>query len=448
MSLQRTVWNRLEAWRDNPDHRALLIDGARQVGKTYLVREFAAARYDVFLEINFLETPSAVRVFDGDLDADTIITNLSVYSPRPFIPGRTLIFLDEIQECPRARAAIKFLVDDGRFDYIESGSLLGISYKKVPSYPVGYEEQLTMRPLTLQEFFQANGIQQQILEQVGECFINRTDVPVPIHERLLKLFRYYMIVGGMPAAVSTFIATHDLRATLHIQQDILALYRQDISKYASNKMHVRAILDAIPSQLDKKNKRFILADLAKTARMERYASDFMWLADAGVTLPCYNVRDPSCPLAINEQRNLMKVFLNDVGLLSAAGLGTTQQAILEGEIGINWGSFLENLVAQELVAHDFRPYYYDKAKIGGIDFLIQRGNEIVPIEAKSGNDFTRHAALNNLMAVEEWHLRHAIVLCGGNVSRHPDNDAITYMPWYMAMYLEQPQVRHPIVTDL
>lgn len=447
MTLRRTVWERLVEWKANPRRRALLVDGARQVGKTYLIRRFAAEYYDIVLEINFLETPSAIDAFAGDLDADTIITNLSIYSDRPFVPGRTLIFLDEIQECPRARTAIKFLVDDGRFDYIESGSMLGVSYKEVPSYPVGYEEKLTMYPLTLEEFLYANGIQKSIIDRTRACFTSKTPVPAPVHERLLTLFRRYMVVGGMPAVVSSFVETHDLRAVFNVQRGILDLYRQDIAKYAATKMHIRSIFDAIPSQLDKKNKRFVLADLSKNARMERYASDFMWLADAGVVIPCRNVTEPVSPLKINEHRSLMKVFMADVGLLSAFGMGDARRELLTGDAGINWGSFLENLIAQELLAHGLEPYYYDRARIGEVDFLVERDGQVIPIEAKSGKDYTRHAALNNLLAVKEWGLDQAIVLCADNVSVDDDEPAITYMPWYMTMFIEKPQPGHIIIEE-
>ncbi|TPF86205.1 hypothetical protein BW13_06850 [Bifidobacterium sp. UTCIF-37] len=232
-----------------------------------------------------------------------------------------------------------------------------------------------------------------------------------------------------------------------VQRGILDLYRQDIAKYAATKMHIRSIFDAIPSQLDKKNKRFVLADLSKSARMERYASDFRWLADAGVVIPCRNVTEPVSPLKINEHRSLMKVFMADVGLLSAFGMGDARRELLTGDAGINWGSFLENLIAQELLAHGLEPYYYDRARIGEADFLIEQNGQVIPIEAKSGKGYTRHAALNNLLAVREWGLGQAIVLCADNVSVDDDQPAITYMPWYMTMFIEKPQPEHIIIEE-
>ena len=433
MALARTAYQKLLAWKQRPQHKALLISGARQVGKTYLVREFARAEYGAFLEINFIETPSAVQAFEGDLDAQTIITNLSVYAASPLVPGNTLVFLDEVQMCPRARTAIKFLVDDGRFDYIESGSLLGVTYQAVPSIPVGYEEQLQLMPLSLSEFFGACGIQREVLDHVGGCVRAGRPVPEPIHSRLLRLFRIYMAVGGMPAAVQAYVDSFDLAAVLQIQRDVLALYRQDIARYAPDKPHVHRIFDAIPAELDKKNKRFMLSDLAKSARMNRYESDFMWLVDAGVGLPCYNATAPVVPLAVNVRRNLFKLFLCDVGLLAAAAVGPVQRELIQGDLSINWGSFLENAVAQQLAACGIDLYYYDKSKIGEVDFLVQRAGRVVPLEAKSGAVYTKHRALDNLMAVEEWGLAQGVVLCGGNVAAE---GRLVYVPWYALACLE------------
>ncbi|MBX9033480.1 ATP-binding protein [Gordonibacter massiliensis (ex Traore et al. 2017)] len=445
MSLKRKALAQLKQWRADPGHRALLITGARQVGKTYLVREFARARYDAFLEINFVRTPDAADIFEGNLDASTIIAGLTAFSRKALVPGKTLIFLDEIQECPRARTAIKFLVDDGRFDYIESGSLLGVRYKEVPSYPVGYETELRMYPLTLEEFFDACGIQPEVFEHVRACFSRRAPLPVAMHERLLKLFRLYLVVGGMPAAVQEFVDSSDLARVLKIQTDVLAQYRQDIARYASDKAHVHAIFDHIPAELDKKNKRFKLSDLAKSARMERYASDFMWLADAGVALPCYNVTEPKAPLAINVRHSLLKVFLCDVGLLSAATGGGVQFDILQGNIDVNWGSMLENAIAQQLVAHGFDLYYYDKQKIGEVDFLLQDGKSIVPLEAKSGKDFRQHAALDNLLAMQEWHLDSAYVLCTCNIEQA---EKVVYLPWYALVCIEPIGLPSSFVIDM
>lgn len=445
MAIQRNLFQQLKEWKDRPDHKALLIDGARQVGKTFAVRQFAAENYEVFLEVNFVKTPGAKAIFEGDLDAATVIMGLTAYSGTALLPGKTLIFFDEIQECPRARTAIKFLVDDGRFDYAESGSLLGVTYQYVDSLPVGYEEELRAYPLTFAEFAAAAGIQPEVLEEARRACQAQEPVLPAVNDRLLRAFRIYMAVGGMPAVVQTYVDTGDLARVLEVQRGILALYRQDVSKYAPNKAHVNAIFDAIPAQLDKKNRRFKLSDLAKTARMERYESDFMWLADAGVALPCYNVSAPTVPLQINLQHNLFKLFLCDCGLLSAASVGAVQFDIIQGDLSINQGSFLENVVAQELLAHGFSLSYYDKSKIGEVDFVLQRGSAILPVEAKSGSDFKVHRALDNLMDVEEWSLGHAVVLCNGNVEK---DGRVTYLPWYAVSFIEQERLPESYVVRI
>ena len=443
MAIQRKLFQQLKDWKDRPDHKALLIDGARQVGETFAVRQFAAEHYEVFLEINLVKSPRAKSIFEGDLDAPSIIMGLTAYSGTALLPGKTLIFFDEIQECPRARTAIKFLVDDGRFDYVESGSLLGVTYQHVDSLPVGYEDELRAYPLTFAEFAVAAGIQPETLEEARRACKAQQPVLSVANDRLLRAFRIYMAVGGMPAAVQTYVDTGDLARVLEVQRGILALYRQDVAKYAPNKAHVNAIFDAIPAQLDKKNRRFKLSDLAKTARMERYESDFMWLADAGVALPCYNVSAPTVPLQINLQHNLFKLFLCDCGLLSAASVGAVQFDIIQGDLSINQGSFLENVVAQELLAHGFRLSYYDKSKIGEVDFVLQRGSTILSVEAKSGSDFKIHRALDNLMDVEEWGLERAVVLCNGNVEK---DGRVTYLPWYAVSFIEQERLPESFVV--
>lgn len=445
MVLARNVYSEFEAWKNTPDHGALLVTGARQVGKTFLIREFAEANYEVVLEINFVETPSAKAIFEGDLDADTLIANLTAFGSVALEQGATLVFLDEIQECPKARTAIKFLVDDGRFDYIESGSLLGVLYNEVSSLPVGYERVIRMFPLSLEEFFVANGVQSDVLDLARRCCEEGVSVPTVAHDKLLRLFRLYLAVGGMPAAVKEFVATSDLARVLQIQRDIVMLYRQDIARYAPNKAHVHAIFDAMPAELDKKNKRFKLSDLSKTARMERYASDFMWLVDAGVALPCYNAVAPQTPLEINAQHNLFKLFMCDVGLLSAASVGAVQFDLVSGNVAINWGSFLENTVAQQLVTNGFNVFYYDKNRIGEVDFLVQKGSRVLPVEVKSGSDCRKHTALDNLMAVEEWSLSEAFVLCRDNVERL---GSITYLPWYAAAFLKQDALPTSFIVEV
>lgn len=433
--LQRKELKALETWKDAPSHKALMLTGARQIGKTTLVREFAKKHYGSFAELNFLLDPAASSVFDGSLDADTLVANLTAYLRQPLKPKETLVLLDEIQECPRARTAIKFLVEDGRFDYIETGSLLGVRNREVPSYPVGFEERRRMYPLDFEEFCLAAGVQPQTIDFLRSHYEDRTPVSESVHATMMQLFLAYVVIGGMPEVVQRFVDTSDVAQALKIQRDILDLYRQDIAKYAAerDKTKVRAIFDAIPSQLDDKNRRFVLADLAKSARQNRYESSFLWLTDAGVALPCYNVTSPVAPLAASEKRNLFKLFLNDVGLLCASSLENVQFDILRGNLDVNLGSIAENVIAQELVAHGFWLHYFNGKRTGEVDFVVQSGRTCLPIEVKSGADWQRHPAINNLLATEEWGLEEGVVLCKGNVEK---DGKITYLPLYMVMFLE------------
>ena len=289
----RKAERKFQEWKNNPDKKALLVTGARQIGKTYLVRQFGKANYEKFVEINFLTQPSAAEIFKGDLNADTLIMNLTAFLGTSLKKGKTLIFLDEIQKCPNARTAIKFLVDDGRFDYIESGSLLGVNYKHVSSFPVGYEQTVQMYPMDFEEFCLANGVQPETIKYLNDCFDKREPVSEVVHNKMTDLFRYYVIVGGMPAVVQTFIDTHDIGRVVALQKDILAQYQQDISQYTQEKKtKVKNIFDQIPAQLDDKNRRFTVAAIDRKVRLREYEDAFLWLQDAGVALRDGNGKRP------------------------------------------------------------------------------------------------------------------------------------------------------------
>lgn len=432
---ERDVWKKLDSWKRSDGRKALMLTGARQVGKTTVVREFGRREYSCFAELNFLADPQARKLFDGALDADTLVTNLTAYLRKALVPGGTLILLDEIQECPNARTAIKFLVEDGRFDYVETGSLLGVKTRQIASYPVGFEEPCRMYPMGFAEYCRANGVQSETIDLLKECFDEKNPVPEAVHQVMNRLWLSYIVVGGMPQVVARFVQTHDVARVVELQSDILALYRQDIAKYADSRetAKIRSIFDAIPSQLDDKNRRFVLADLGASARMNRYESCFLWLADAGVALPCYNVAAPTAPLAANEKHSLFKLFLSDTGLLCAACLGGVQHAVLGGDLEVNMGSILENVIAQELLSHGFSLNYFNSKRYGEIDFVLQDASAVLPVEVKSGGDWKRHKALDNVLAVGEWSIGEAYVLCRGNVSRQ---GRITYLPMYMSMFIE------------
>lgn len=442
--LKRKAYDKLIEWKSAEKRKALCIIGARQIGKTTLVREFAAANYECFAEINFITDSGADEIFAGSLDADTLVANLTAYLRKPLERGKTLIFLDEIQNCPNARTAVKFLVDDGRFDYVESGSMLGMRHKEVKSYPVGFEEIYRMYPMDFEEYLWANGVQPSTIDYLRGCFEAKSEVSPAIHDTMKKLFYSYIVVGGMPQVVQKYVDTHDIGQVIENQREIIEQYRLDISQYAegSEKIKIRAVFDSIPAQLNDKNRRFYVNSLDKNARLARYENSFKWLDDAGVALPCYNVTEPCAPLQLNEKHSLFKLFMCDTGLLCAACMDDIQFDLLNGRVGVNMGSILENAIAQQLRSGGFSLYYYDSVKLGEVDFVVQNGTGVDLIEAKSGTDYKKHKALDNVMAVEGWKFGCVHVLCQGNVET---DGAVTYLPWYMYVFICRREVPKGLV---
>lgn len=430
--LKRKIFNELNRWKSKQDKKALLVQGARQVGKTTTIRYFGTRNYKHFIEINFERTPLAREAFAGNKDAGTIIMNLSAMGFGPFEKGETLIFFDEIQSCPDARTAIKFLVEDGSYDYIESGSLLGINYRDVSSYPVGFEHRINMYPLDFEEFLWASGISDDVINQLRASYMSVTPVVDFLHERIMEILRQYMVVGGMPEAVAAFVGNKDLSETMQIQRDILTSYRDDISKYAGrDRQLARMVFDAIPLQLSKEDKRFVLSDIEKGASQRKYGDATQWLADAGVAYFSYNTKTFELPFAFGEKRNLYKLFILDTGLLCNLCLPKMQFQVLNGDISINKGALTENYVACELVKRDMALNYYDRKSKQELDFVFQENNGISVIEVKSGNDYMRHASLD--AAIKSFHdkIERAMVLSKFNVQ---EKDRVVYYPLYMTMF--------------
>lgn len=434
--LYRKAYDELLRWKNKNKKKALCITGARQIGKTTLITAFGKENYDSFVSINFITEPRAKEIFQGALSANRIIEGITSFTRKPMKEGNTLILLDEIQECPEARSAIKFLVEDGRFDYMESGSLLGVKSNKVPSIPVGFEEHLQMYPMDIEEFLIANGVQKETIKLIESHFEKEEPINEVVNSQLLQLFYTYIVVGGMPSVVDTYVRTHDIGLVIEEQKNILSLYRSDIIKYAEQREvnKIKDIFDSIPSQLYGGSHRFILSDVDKKARMLRYENSFLWLSDAGVALPCYNIKAPELPLALHETRNLFKLFLSDTGLLSSASDENIQFDLLQGNVSINSGALLENVIAEQLVTNGFALRYFNSKQYGEVDFVIQQDKDVVPIEVKSGNDYRKHKALDNVLAVEEWNIPKAYVLCNGNIEKQ---GKITYLPWYMVMFLKK-----------
>ena len=441
--IARKVETDLKRFHESEKKRALLITGARQVGKTFIIREFGRKMYQSFVEINFLENRMARELFENAKDSADLLLRLSAVVDEPLIPGETLIFLDEVQECKEIVTAIKFLVEEGSYRYILSGSLLGVDLKDIRSVPVGYMDILEMYPLDFEEFMLANKVAPQIIENLRTAFENKSAVDALIHERVMDLFRLYLIVGGMPAAVMQYLQTNNIKDVVRIQQSILALYKKDIAKYdPENKLYLEDIFDLIPSELNSKNKRFILKNLNENFKFSRYSNSFLWLKDAGVAHPVYCADEPVVPLLLSRATNLFKLFLSDVGLLAAMYMDDIQIKILKREKDINFGSVYENVAAQELKAHGFELYYFNSKRQGELDFLVEHRGEVLPIEIKSGKDYTKHAALNNVLANENYNIPKAYVLHNGNVST---SGKIVYYPIYMLMFIKKPVMEEDFV---
>lgn len=413
---------------------ALLITGARQIGKTYSIRQFGKS-FKSFVEINFVEMPEAVELFKDAKSSADILLRLSAITSVPLIKGQTLVFFDEVQQCPDIVTAIKFLVDDGSYRYILSGSLLGIELKDLRSEPVGYMGVKDMYPLDFEEFISCVGINNTVIGALREAWQNRTAVDEFIHGKILELFRLYLVVGGMPAAVNKYLESNNLQEVMTVQQDIIRLYKRDIAQYdPNNKLYIEEIFNLIPPELNAKNKRFILKRLNEHAKFERIEASFLWLTNAGVALPVYNVEEPKMPLLLARSRNLFKLFQSDIGLLACQYAEGIQLRIIKGDKSINFGSIYENAVAQELVAHDIVPYYYNNKKRGELDFVVELDSKVLPIEVKSGKDYETHRALSNIMDCGEYNLPQAIVFNNDNLQVV---GKIVYAPIYMVMFLEK-----------
>lgn len=436
--LKRMVYQDLVQWKKEGAAKALCITGARQIGKSTIAREFGRLNYEQVIEINFIADPETKRIFDTR-NIQEIYDGITAWKKTEILPGKTLLLLDEIQECPYARTAVKFLVEDHRCDIIETGSLLGVNLSKVQSHPVGFEILLPMYPLTLDEFLWALQIPQSTIRLLKTHYDARTPVPEAIHQQMLSLFQLYMVVGGMPEAVQSYADHKDLAKVNAIQKQILNLYSLDIRKYAQRREQLRisSIFESIPAQLCSKNKRFKIGKIDKTLRIYRFEDSFEWLEAAGVALPCYNVSSPEYPLMLNASRNLFKLYLCDTGLLTASLGSTTAYDILQGEIQVNLGGILENLFAQCLKSRNFNLFYFDSKRNIELDFLVQNQNRIEILEIKSGKYYEKHAALDKALAQEDWNIEKAWVFCTGNVKAA---GKITYLPLYMIMFYQEERI--------
>ena len=443
--LQRKISQKIEDFYKNKPHKALMIIGARQVGKSYIINEFAKSHYKSVIRIDFIENPDYVSIFAKAEGAEEILLRMSALFGDQMIPGNTIIIFDEAQECKELVTQIKYLVQDGTYDYILSGSLLGTIFKDIISAPVGYMDIMDMYPLDFEEFAWANGVGKNVINSLKNAFNQKKPVDAFIHERMMSLFELYLIVGGMPATVSTYLATKNLRKVVDEQNSIIKLYKHDVSKYdEQNRLYLNDIFDLIPSELNSKNKRFILKNLSEKVRFDKYYDSFLWLKNAGVALPANVVDELKVPLLLSKSQNLFKLFSNDVGLLAAQYGGDIQLKILQHETTMNFGSIYENVAAQELTAHGYPLYYYNNKKFGEIDFIIEEEGKILPIEIKSGKDYYRHNAMDNVLKLPEYALDEGYVFCNGNIESH---DKITYFPIYMLMCISKKELPRDVLFN-
>lgn len=430
--LKRKIYQSLIEWKKQTEKMCLVVKGARQVGKTFIIDKFARENYENYVYINFDENPGYKVIFDGDLDVNNLIKQISLRVPNvSLVPHKTIIFLDEIQNCPNARTALKFLALDKRFDVIASGSLLGINYKEVESFPVGYTEQLEMYSLDFEEFLWANGIEEQSILDVKEFFDKKEVVPQAMHERMMELFKEYIVVGGMPRVVNDFVKNHNFANVLKIQKAIISDYEDDIAKYAdgSEKAKARACFLSIPKHLSKDYKKFRYSLVMPSGSSRKYAGSLMWLYDAGIINFCHNLEIPQLPLEGNSKSDTFKVYMRDTGLLVAMLDEGTQEDIIDGNLGIYKGAIYENIIGDVLAKKGKKLYYFEYNSTLEVDFFIRYERVITAIEVKSSGN-SKSKSLETLM--EKYGVKKGIKLAPSNYGKKGEIDIF---PIYMAIFL-------------
>lgn len=429
--MKRQYEDKIQKWIDTSS-KALLIYGARQVGKTYLVRKMLQQNNISYFEVNFQEREDILNAISGLNNAEDISMKLALYSNTELKEGESVIFLDEVQLYPDIITKIKFLVDEGRYRFVLSGSNLGVELKGIKSIPVGYLDMFQMYPMTLFEFAYALGIGDNTIEYLKKCFDELKPVDEIIHQRMINVFYYYLICGGMPSVVNEFINTRNLRIVRDEQQNIIRQYKADFVKYENDdkKLRIISIFDSIPAQLNQQNRRFIFTQLDKELKFNRYENSFLWLKDAAVAIPIYIVDQPKPPLILSKSTNQFKLFMGDVGLLTSCYPDYVSQALLDmnPDHEINNGALFENYVAQELSSCEITPYYFKSKGIGEIDFLIEYDNRIVPLEIKSGKEYKKHKALDNLLNSKEYSIDRGYIISLSNIEA---DDRCIYIPVYM-----------------
>jgi len=451
--LRRKIEQTLLDWKNSSQRDPLVIMGIRQCGKTFIVRNFAEKAYgkENVVYINFIKYPERVAAFLGSKDVDSIILNLSAQMrSSKFLPGKTCIILDEIQECPDARTSLKFFKEDGRYDIIATGSLLGVQgygtelygpeskkRKRVlgtNSIPVGSEQIVQMFPLDFEEFLWANNMPTEVIDVLKECLKRETPVPEAIHLEMNKLLLRYISVGGLPAAVNKLIETGNIAKVNDVHRSILKEYRDDMVKYASDdgKARIRECFDSIQKQLSKENKKFQYSVVRKGGRSSMYLGSLQWLEDAGIAARCYNLTETGLPLEGNADKDVFKVYVSDIGLLISMLGETTRSDILNGNLDGFKGAIYENLMADTLVKKNQNLYYYHKESGLELDFVIQYKGECIPVEVKATSNQAKSLS-TVLKHPDKYHITHAIKFGNYNIGR---NDGLLTLPTYMQFLLD------------
>ena len=433
--LTRKALDCFDEWERFQKNKALLVKGARQVGKSYLIKHFAEGRFENVVAFDLVENTATCESFRAATSAEDLALRLTIAADKPLIPDKTLVIIDEVQECPEIVTYIKYLVQQGRYRYILSGSLLGVKLKNITSQPVGYLTQVEMFPLDFEEFCWACGLAPEAFDMLKGAVHDRSPLPDFLYRRLRDLFHRYLLVGGMPDAVNAFVLENDINTVRTIHSNIRALYKADITKYAPEELRLilAQIYDLIPSQVTSRTRRFKISSLSDIKRFTQVQEHFLWLTEAGVALPVYNVTAPTSPLIASEQRNLFKLFYADTGMLMSSFPKSVSAGILDGEPSINMGATYEGFVAQELACHGHALRYFSSKKVGELDFLVEYGDgRIAAIEVKSGRAYRTHAALDNALATEGYTIDEALVLAETNIEQH---GKICYLPVYCACLL-------------
>ena len=438
--LERKFTQFLEHFLMEETNKILLVNGARQIGKSYLIRYVGQKLFSHFVEINLKEDKEGDQVFADVHTTQDLYIRLSNYYSAPLGDKRdTLVFLDEIQSYPHLMTMLKFLNQESRYRFIASGSQLGVALSQTPSVPLGSVTIEQMYPLDFEEFLWATGISKEWIENIRDFFIHEKPLDERTHHLLLKRFQYYLLVGGLPEAINQYLADRNMARVRQTHRDIHNLYRIDASQYdEEHKLKIRNIYDLIPSNLENKKKRIVYKNIEgkKGKTFSDYADEFEYLTNSGVALEVTAISNPRFPLVESEQKRLVKLYLNDVGLLTHLLYGLNVNAVLQDIKSINLGTVYESVIAQELSAHGFKLYYYDNKKKGEVDFLIddQEDLKALPLEIKSGKDYTEHSALTKFLETPDYGIDRAIVF--SNEREIFMKKGVTYLPIYYCMFLQ------------